>query len=66
MSGNSTGAKKAAAVIKQKYGANFYEEMGRKGGLADFSTPRGFAANKELAVRAGKIGGTISRRGRKN
>lgn len=30
--GTKEGAKKAAATIKEKYGENFYREIGRKGG----------------------------------
>ena len=36
--------------------------MGSKGGQAETSTPKGFAADPKLASIAGAIGGSISRR----
>lgn len=61
MAGTKAGAKKAVVSIKEKYGENFYREIGRKGGQN--GTTGGFAASHELAVRAGAIGGKKSRRG---
>lgn len=61
MSGTKAGAKKAAATNKEKYGENFYREIGRKGGQNGHTG--GFAYDHELAVRAGTIGGKKSRRG---
>lgn len=43
----------------------FYKRIGRLGGKAPNKTPKGFAANRELASSAGKIGGAISKRGSK-
>lgn len=67
-----TGGRKTSAVIKARYGDDYYSKIGRIGakkyrerqklGIAE---PRGFAANRELASRAGKIGGKKSRRGNK-
>ncbi len=62
MAGNKVGGAKAAATNKAKYGREFYQRIGAMGG----SVPRehrGFQ-DTELASRAGKIGGTISRRGK--
>lgn len=56
------------ATMQAKYGENWREkmkELGRKGGQngrGEFYTG-GFAGDKELAVRAGRIGGKISKRG---
>ena len=61
MAGTKAGAKKAAATNKARHGANFYAEIGRKGGK--LGTTGGFAANRELARIAGAKGGRISRRG---
>lgn len=61
MAGTKEGAKKAAAAIKAKYGADFYKRIGAKGGKN--GTTSGFAANRELASEAGKKGGKISKRG---
>jgi hypothetical protein len=63
MSGTVSGGKKAAATNKQRYGDTFYREMGHRGGSAP-GAPKGFAANRTLAARAGAIGRRISRRGK--
>lgn len=64
MAGTITGAKKATETIKKKYGADYYRQLGHKGGSAITNKPRGFAANPELAKRAGRIGGKKSKRGK--
>lgn len=61
MSGTKAGGLKAAATNKQRYGENFYRDMGRKGGQNGHTG--GFAANPALAKIAGSKGGKISRRG---
>lgn len=61
MAGTKTGGRKAAATNIKKYGRDFYQEIGRKGGRN--SHAGGFAANPELAKIAGRKGGRISRRG---
>ena len=60
MAGTKEGGMKAAAKNKAKYGADFYANIGRKGGVLGHTG--GFAANPELARIAGKKGGMISRR----
>ena len=40
------------------------KQIGSKGGSKPTTKPKGFAANNELASRAGAIGGRISRRGK--
>lgn len=60
MAGTKAGAKKAAATNKARHGANFYAEIGRKGGRLGHTG--GFYANRELARLAGAKGGRISRR----
>ncbi len=60
MAGTITGGKKAAEKNKTLHGKDFYARIGRKGGQN--GTTGGFAANRELARKAGKKGGTISRR----
>ncbi len=62
MAGTKKGGLKAAATNKKKYGADFYANIGRKGGKN--GTTGGFAANPELAKKAGAKGGRISRRGK--
>ncbi len=60
MAGNIEGGRKAAITNKEKYGKDFYAEIGRKGGRNGHTG--GFAANRELARLAGQKGGRISRR----
>lgn len=61
MAGTKAGGKKAAATNKEKYGSEFYANIGRKGGQNGHTG--GFAANPELAKVAGAKGGKISKRG---
>lgn len=63
MAGNRSGGLKAAKTNKKKYGANFYEKIGRIGGMK--STGGGFAKNPELAKIAGRKGGKASQKRRK-
>lgn len=53
MAGTKAGAKKAVVSIKEKYGEDFYREIGRKGGQRGHTG--GFAADHELAARAGRL-----------
>lgn len=62
MSGTLAGGRKAAKANIERHGQNYYSELGKLGGKAKHSKPRGFAANPELAKRAGKLGGQISKR----
>ena len=62
MAGTKAGGIKAAATNKEKYGSEFYANIGRKGGQNGHTG--GFAANPELARIAGSIGGKISKRGK--
>lgn len=62
MAGTKDGGIKAAATNKAKYGKAFYAMIGAKGGKK--TGAKGFALNRELAAKAGAIGGRKSRRGR--
>lgn len=62
MAGTKAGGTKAAATNKTKYGTDFYAKIGAKGGQK--GTTGGFAANRELARKAGAKGGRVSRRGK--
>ena len=62
MAGTKAGGQAAAATNKKKYGDDFYARIGSKGGK--LGRTGGFAADRELARRAGRIGGLISRRGK--
>ena len=61
MAGTKAGGRKAASTNKNKYGKDFYAEIGRKGGKNGHTG--GFASNIELAREAGRKGGKISKRG---
>ena len=65
------GGKKAVKTIKEKWGADFYRNIGRKGGKNGHTG--GFASDvigidgltgRERATIAGRIGGMKSRRGK--
>jgi general stress protein YciG len=62
MAGSVPGGKKAAKTNVRKHGADFYARIGRIGGQR--GTTGGFAANRELARVAGRMGGLKSRRGK--
>lgn len=63
MSGSRLGGLKAAETNKQKYGREFYQNIGRKGGKA--CVPKGFALmDIEKIKNAGRKGGKLSKRGK--
>lgn len=62
MAGTKEGGKKAALTNKLRHGDSFYANIGAKGGSA--CVCKGFGANRELAKKAGAIGGHNSRRGK--
>lgn len=64
MAGTYEGGLAAAKTNKEIYGDDFYKRIGAKGGKN--GRTGGFAANRELARRAGAIGGRKSRRGASN
>lgn len=62
MAGTKRGGIAAAKTNKKRHGASFYAEIGKLGGMK--SRHGGFAANRDLARKAGAIGGSRSRRGK--
>lgn len=60
MAGTKAGGQKAAATNKTKYGKDFYARIGKMGGQLGHTG--GFYADRELARKAGQMGGRISRR----
>ncbi len=60
MAGTVKGGRAAAKKNKAKYGKDFYARIGAKGGHRGHTG--GFYANRDLARRAGAVGGSISRR----
>ena len=67
MSGTKAGAAKAARTNKERYGEDFYANIGAKGGKN--STTGGFYYSKVNGltkhIEAGRKGGKISRKGQK-
>jgi hypothetical protein len=61
MAGTKIGGMKAKQTNLQKYGEDFYKNIGKKGGRNGHTG--GFASNPALASVAGAIGGRKSRRG---
>jgi uncharacterized protein len=62
MAGTVKGGKAAAQTNKARHGKEFYARIGRIGGQK--GTTGGFAADRDLARKAGAIGGKKSRRGK--
>lgn len=62
MAGTKLGGTKARETNYAKHGRDFYARIGAMGGKNGHTG--GFAANPELAKRAGAIGGRKSRRGK--
>lgn len=60
MAGNKADAIKTKQRIIELYGEDFYKKIGQKGGTN--GKTGGFAHNRELARRAGRIGGLKSKR----
>lgn len=63
MVGTKAGGIKARKTNLEKHGKDFYQRIGKMGGKI-CGIPKGFSLNHELAVEAGRKGGTISRRGK--
>lgn len=63
MSGTKAGGIKTRETNYKLYGKNYYKELGRLGGSVK-GLMKGFAANRELARKAGSKGGSISKRGK--
>jgi uncharacterized protein len=61
MAGTVKGGKRAAQTNISKYGRDFYARIGAMGGRQGHTG--GFYANRDLARKAGRKGGLVSRRG---
>ena len=62
MSGTRAGGLKARDKNKELYGNDWYSKIGKIGGKK--CGMKGFALNHELAVKAGRKGGLVSKRGK--
>ena len=65
MSGTREGGLKAVKTNMEKYGKDFYSNIGFKGGSGHRPDTRWFHNHPDLAKQYGKIGGMKSKRGRK-
>lgn len=63
MPGTKRGGRKAVQTIKNLHGADFYSRIGKLGGKAG-NTGGFHAMTHEQVSAAGKLGGTLSRRGK--
>ena len=63
MPGTKAGGLKTAKTNYERYGKDFYRNMGKKGG-SKTGVLKGFAANPALAKIAGSKGGKVSKRGK--
>ena len=61
MSGTVAGGIKTREIFYEKYGRDYFKNIGKIGGRNGHV--KGFAVNPELAKRAGSIGGKLSKRG---
>lgn len=59
MAGTTIGGRKAAITNKKRHGEDFYHRIGQKGGRNGHTG--GFANDRALASRAGRIGGLRSK-----
>lgn len=64
MAGTKEGGKKAAKTNMERYGDNWYSNIGKKGGSKSHPETRPFSTNATLASIAGAKGGRISKRGK--
>lgn len=62
MAGTYAGAIKARDTNYEKHGKDFYKKIGSEGGKKGHTG--GFFTNRELARKAGRKGGKISKRGK--
>lgn len=63
MGNTPEGGKKASITTRKRHGEDFYKKIGRKGGLKGHTG--GFYTNRELASTAGRKGGLVSVRVRR-
>lgn len=63
MPGTKEGGIKARKTNYERNGKDFYKRIGSLGGRVS-GIKKGFALNLELAVKAGRKGGRISKRGK--
>lgn len=63
MAGTVEGGIKARKLIMKRHGKDFYKKIGQKGGSKSHPETRFFSLNPEMAKKAGRKGGLISKRG---
>lgn len=65
MSGTREGGQTTRDTIYERYGYDYFVRIGALGGKKKTDKKKGFAANRELASRVGRIGGAKSRKTRR-
>lgn len=63
MTQTKEGARKAKQTVLKNHGKDFYREIGRKGGSVSHRESRPFVKDRSLAVKCGRNGGKVSKRG---
>lgn len=61
MAQTEQGAKKAVQTHYDKYGADYYRNIGKLGGSAERKTPRYWEINPDAARESGRKGGKVKR-----
>lgn len=64
MAGSREGGLKASQIMKEKYGEDYYRELGRRGGKITGAL-KGFSVHPDKAKEYGKTAGKKSKRGYK-
>lgn len=71
MAGTKIGGEKTRETNYERYGKDHYKKIGSIGGKTAIKVDpatgkalKGFAVNRELASQAGRLGGTLSKRGK--
>lgn len=65
MPGTKAGSEKAMKTIRSRYGEDFFKKIGKVGGIRGKGKVKGGFNDLELASRAGRIGGSVSKRKKK-
>lgn len=65
MPGTKAGSRKSKETIEQKYGKDYWKNLGKKGGSVRHPETRYFTTNRAAASICGYKGGKISKRGPK-
>ena len=62
MSGTAEGAAKTVKTNMERYGKDFYQRIGSKGGSKKHPETRPFYKNRKLSAEAGRKGGLVTKK----